>query len=164
LVLIEAVPQLCLSIKILPLFGFCALFAFLFCRILNCWTASYYSISGTHNGTITPSYNITVGILYTYFCPGTGGHTEYVKIWNSTEWNVTATWNGYTGDWHNITFNQSLTLYANETYNYTIRTSSYPQIIHAESKDVTGGRITCSEFVDINGKRHAGWIPAIRLS
>jgi len=48
--------------------------------------------------------------------------------------------------------------------NYTIRTGSYPQIIHAESKDVTGGRITCSEFVDVNGKRHEDWIPAIRLS
>ncbi len=53
---------------------------------------------------------------------------------------------------------------ASYTYNYTIRTGSYPQIIHAESEDVTGGRITCMEFVDINGKRHEGWIPAIRLS
>jgi parallel beta-helix repeat protein len=124
---------------------------------------SYPSISGTHNGTITPSWNLTVRKLYTYPCAGTGGHTEYFKIWNSTGWNVTATWNGYTGDWHNLTFNNSFTLYANQTYNYTIRTGSYPQIIHAESKDVTGGRITCSEFVDLNGKRHEGWIPAIKL-
>jgi hypothetical protein len=41
--------------------------------------------------------------------------------------------------------------------------SAYPQIIHADSKDVTGGRITCEEFVDLNGKRHEGWIPAIWL-
>jgi hypothetical protein len=26
-----------------------------------------------------------------------------------------------------------------------------------------GGAITCTEFVDVNGKRHEGWIPAIRL-
>ena len=92
--------------------------------------------------------------LYTYPCPGTGGHTEYA---------VEASWNGYTGDWHNLTFNNSFTLYANETYNYTIRTGSYPQIIHEQSWNATGGKITCSEFVDVNGKRHEGWIPAIRL-
>jgi hypothetical protein len=32
-----------------------------------------------------------------------------------------------------------------------------------ESYKATGGKITCTEFVDINGKRHDGWIPAIRL-
>jgi len=36
----EAVPQLLLTPKILLLFGFNALFAFLFLPILNCWTAS----------------------------------------------------------------------------------------------------------------------------
>jgi len=126
-------------------------------------TNPYPSISGSHNGTITPSYNLTVTKLYTYTCPGTGGHTEYVKIWNSTDWNVTATWDGYAGDWHNITFNNSFTLNANETYNYTIRTGSYPQIIHAQSHNATGGVITCTEFIDANGKQHEGWIPAIRL-
>jgi len=40
---------------------------------------------------------------------------------------------------------------------------SYPQIIHEPSWNATGGVITCSEFVDINGKRHADWIPAIKL-
>jgi hypothetical protein len=76
--------------------------------------------------------------MYTYPCPGTGGHTEYLKIWNSTTgWNVTATWNGYKDDWHNLSFNTSFTLYANETYNYTIRTGSYPQIIHATSCNAT---------------------------
>jgi parallel beta-helix repeat protein len=124
---------------------------------------TYPGISGTHNGTITPFHDINVSKLYTYPYLGTGGHTESVKIWNSTNWNVTATWNGYSSDWHNLTFNNSFTLYANETYNYTIRTGSYPQIIHAESKDVIGGTITCEEFTDVNGKRHEGWIPAIKL-
>ncbi|HUV02719.1 MAG TPA: hypothetical protein VMW67_04655 [Desulfobacteria bacterium] len=123
----------------------------------------YPSLSGIHNGTITPFYDINVSTLYTYPSPGTGGHTGYVRIWNGTGWNVTATWDGYVGDWHNITFNQPFILRGNETYNYTIRTGSYPQIIHAESKDVVGGVITCTGFVDINGKRHEGWIPAIKL-
>ncbi len=124
---------------------------------------AYPSISGWHNGTITPFFDINVSKIYTYPCSGTGGHTEYITIWNSTDWNVTATWNGYIDTWHNLTFNSSFTLYANHTYNYTIRTGSYPQIIHEASWNATGGVITCTEFVDINGKRHEGWIPAIRL-
>ena len=134
-------------------------------EIFDTGKGDYPSISGTHNGTIKPLYDIVnITTLYTYPSHSTGGHTEYVKIWNSTDWNETATWNGYTGDWHNLTFNNSFTLYANETYNYTIKTGSYPQIIHASSKEVTGGRITCEEFVDVNGKRHEGGIPAIRLA
>jgi hypothetical protein len=129
---------------------------------------AYPSISGIHNGTITPTWNLTVNKLYTYSCPGTGGHTEYVAFYNSTTGAVIAnsTWNGYQGseDYHYIEFDQTFTLYANETYNYTIRTGSYPQIIHEHSWNANGGVITCEEFVDINGKRHDGWIPAIRLS
>ena len=126
----------------------------------------YPSIAGWHNGTIRTNETITVHKLFTYPCPGTGGHTEYVKIWNSTTgWNVTATWNGYTGDWHNLTFNNSFIFYANQTYNYTIRTGSYPQIIHQSPYNATGGIITCTDFEDLNGKRHEdGWISAIRLS
>ena len=123
----------------------------------------YPSISGTHNGTITTNVDITVSKLYTYPCPGTGGHTEYVKIWNSSGWNATAYWNGYQGDWHTITFNKPFTLFANETYNFTIRTGSYPQIIHEPSFNATGGKITCTNFTDANGVIHYGWIPAIRL-
>jgi len=123
----------------------------------------YPSISGTHNGTITPLCNISVSKLYTYPCAGTGGHFEYVKIWNNTDWNVTATWNGYKGDWHNLSFPDSFTLYANETYNYTIRTGSYPQIIHEQEFNATGGVITCTSFEDANGNVHTDWIPAIRL-
>jgi len=122
----------------------------------------YPSIFGTHNGTIKPNQTITVSTLYTYPCPGTGGHTEYARIWNSTL-DVNATWNGYVDDWHNISFNEPFTLVKDEVYNYTIRTGSYPQIIHARSKPVTGGLINCTTFTDANGKIYDDWIPAIRL-
>ncbi|MHC1600531.1 MAG: phospholipase D-like domain-containing protein [Candidatus Methanospirareceae archaeon] len=124
---------------------------------------TYPSIFGTHNGTIKPNHTAIATKLYTYPCAGTGGHTEYVKLWNSTGWNVTAIWNGYKDDWHNISFNTTFTLYANETYNYTIRTGSYPQILHEESFNATGGRITCDKFIDANGKIYYDWIPAITL-
>lgn len=123
---------------------------------------TYPSIFGTHNGTITPNQTIAVHKLYTYPCKGTGGHSEYVKIWNLT-WNVTATWNGYKSDWHNISFDNPISLMANETYNYTIKTGSYPQIIHEYSKNVTGGTITCTEFIDANGKNYHNWIPAVKF-
>ena len=122
----------------------------------------YPSIFGTHNGTITPYQTITVSTLYTYPCTGTGGHTEYARIWNST-WNATAIWSGYKGNWHNIWFDKTFTLVANETYNYTIRTGSYPQIIHEPGKEVTAGTINCTEFVDANGMKYTNRIPAIRL-
>ena len=121
------------------------------------------SISGTHNGTITPDTNLTVNKLQSYPCTGTGGHAEYVRIWIGPVTLAEAYWNGYIGDWHNITFNHSFPLYADETYNYTLRTGSYPRIIHAPEHNATGGVITCTEFVDVNGQRHEGWIPAIRL-
>jgi parallel beta-helix repeat protein len=124
---------------------------------------TYPSISGTHNGTITPNQTITVSKLYTSPCPGTGGHTEYIEITNKSGIIATGRWDGYSGDWHNISFYAPFVLDAGEVYNYTIKTGSYPQIIHAESKDVTGGRVTGEEFVDVDGKRHEGWIPAIRL-
>ena len=41
----------------------------------------YPSIAGTHTGDIIPSQDITVHKIYTYPCAGTGGHTEYVRIW-----------------------------------------------------------------------------------
>ncbi len=62
-----------------------------------------------------------------------------------------------------ITFDESFTLKAGETYYYTIRTGSYPQIIHAREFNATGGTITCTEFLDTNEKIHDNWIPAIRL-
>jgi len=125
---------------------------------------TYPSIAGTHNGTIIPSRNISVSKLYTYPCAGTGGHTEYAAIsYPNGTLIAEAHWNGYVGDWYNISFSEPFTLHANETYNYTIKTGSYPQIIHEQSKDVEGGTITCSSFVDANGKKYTDWIPAIKL-
>ena len=125
---------------------------------------AYPSIFGIHNGTITPSCNITVSKLYTYPCEGTGGHTEYARIWNST-WNATATWKGYVGDWKNITFDKTVVLLENETYNYTICTGSYPQIHHTDELEVASGAgtITCDKFIDANGKVYYDWIPTIKL-
>jgi hypothetical protein len=122
----------------------------------------YPSISGTHNGTIKPSCNISVSKLYTYPCAGTGGHTEYARIGNET-WNATATWEGYAGDWHNISFDSSFTLEEGETYNYTIHTGSYPQIHHNRTLLTANGWINCTEFTDTNRKVYNDWIPAIRL-
>ena len=124
----------------------------------------YPSISGTHNGTIKPNATIEVSTLYTYPCPGTGGHTEYARIWNdNTGLNVTATWEGYAGDWHNISFNLPFTLIANETYNYTLRTGSYPQIHHNMTLTVPNGEIACTKFTGANGRVYYDRIPAFRL-
>ena len=102
--------------------------------------------------------------MYTYPCTGTGGHTEHVTFYCSNGTKLAeGHWTGYTGEWHNISFDPAFTLHAEEAYNYTIRTGSYPQIIHAKSKDVTGGTITCDLFIDANGKIYTDWIPAIRL-
>ena len=124
---------------------------------------TYPSIFGTHEGTITPSRDIPVQKMYTYPCAGTGGHSEYVKIWNATWEGVEAHWNGYTGDWHNVVFSEPFTLKSGVAYNYTIRTGSYPQIIHEHEFSATGGTITCSKFVDANDKEYNGGIPAIKL-
>ena len=122
----------------------------------------YPSIFGTHNGTITPNQTINVSKLYTYPCVRTGGHTEYARIWNSTLDEITR-WDGYKGDWHNISFNEPFTLLPNETYNYTIKTGSYPQIHHTPALPTANGWINCTEFRDANGKIHYDWIPAIKL-
>ena len=65
---------------------------------------------------------------------------------------------GYKGDWHNITF--GFILYAGFTYNYTIKIGSYPQIHYTDNFSPL---ITCSEFVDANGKEYNDWIHAIKL-
>ena len=119
---------------------------------------TYPSIMGTHNGTIKPNQTITVHKLYTYPCTGTGGHTEYAEIGNAT-----ATWSGYIGDWKNIPFDKTVVLLANETYNYTIRTGSYPQIHHTDALLAANGWINCTQFIDANGMEYNDWIPAIRL-
>ena len=130
----------------------------------------YPSIFGTHNGTITPLQTITVQKLCTYPCPGTGGHTETIELYENGTLIANGSGNGYKGDWHtisihNVTDAPSVTLLKYHIYNYTICTGSYPQIIHAKEFNVTGGggKITCSEFIDTNGRRYEDWIPAIRL-
>ena len=45
---IEAVPQLLLALKILLLFGFKALFSFLFLPIWDCWTVSIMGIKAIY--------------------------------------------------------------------------------------------------------------------
>ncbi|HDS45268.1 MAG TPA: hypothetical protein ENN68_04120 [Methanomicrobia archaeon] len=127
-------------------------------------SGTYPSVSGVHTGSITPSTTVTVSSLYTYPCPGTGGHSEYAAF---TYPNGTAIaeayWDGYVGDWQTLAFNRSFSLYANETYHYTIHTGSYPQIIHARSFNATGGVITCTEFVTASGTVYYDWIPALSL-
>ncbi|HJH27663.1 MAG TPA: hypothetical protein C5S37_13085 [Methanophagales archaeon] len=130
--------------------------------IFDTCPGTYPSIFGAHNGTITPNQTINVSKLYTYPCVGTGGHTEYARIWNSTLDEI-ASWDCYKGDWHNISFNEPFTLVANETYNYTLKTGSYPQIHHTPALPTANGWINCTEFRDANGKIYYDWIPAIKL-
>jgi len=102
--------------------------------------------------------------MYTYPCIGTGGHSEYVRIYNETGILAVGYWKGYQGDYHNITRTPSIKLLKNHEYNYTIITGSYPQIIHTQNHTALDGSIiTCTEFIDANGKRYNDWIPAIRL-
>ena len=125
---------------------------------------TYPSIFGVHNGTIKLNQTINVSKLYTYPCAGTGGHSEYVWIYENGI-NVSASWGGYQGvsDYHCIEFSEPFTLEANVTYYYTIKTGSYPQIHHTDRLEKDSGVITCDHFVDANGKVYTDWIPAIRL-
>ena len=123
----------------------------------------YPSCFGIHHGTIKPTKLIRVQKLYTYPCAGTGGHTEYVKICKDSRCVATVPWAGYTGDWHNISFSKPFELYPNVEYNYTIKTSSYPQIHHTTTLLTAGGWINCTEFEDGNGNIYYDWIPAIRF-
>ncbi|KAF5432599.1 CASH domain-dontaining protein [Candidatus Methanophagaceae archaeon] len=129
---------------------------------------SYPSIPGTHNGTITPSQTITVSTLYTHPSPGTGGHAESIEIYENGVLLASGTWNGYRGDWrnltvHNVTGVPYVTLLTGHKYNYTVRTGSYPQIIHFDLLPTTGGVITCTEFTNTDGEIDNDCISAIRL-
>ncbi|MBN1763320.1 MAG: VCBS repeat-containing protein [Methanomicrobia archaeon] len=121
----------------------------------------YPSIGGTFNGTIKLQNDTVVHTLYTYPCTGTGGHSEYVRVWGDGI-DVNATWSGYSGDWQTLTFDE-VTLEAGKTYNITIELGSYPQILHETPVNATGGTITCTTFEDANGKKYHNWIPAIRI-
>ena len=76
----------------------------------------YPSIMGTHTGTSKPNHTVIATKLYTYPCAGTGGHTEYIRIYNESGTIAEAKWAGYKGDWHNITFDKTVILLANKTY------------------------------------------------
>jgi len=126
----------------------------------------YPSIAGVHEGFIIPNHTIIVKKMYTYPCAGTGGHAEYVEICNVTSSScINATWKGYqAGDYHNITFPARFTLAKGEIYKYKIITGSYPRIIHGQNYTTSDGSfINCTSFVDVNGRIHDDWIPAIRL-
>jgi hypothetical protein len=131
--------------------------------IFDTGEGTYPSISGTFTGTITPSRDLNVSTLYTYNCKGTGGHTKSIQLYEDSTLQASGAWSGYQGDWHNITLVPEVTLLKDHEYRYVIVTGSYPQIIHMESKLVTGGTITCEEFMDVNGVVHGDWIPAIWL-
>ena len=130
---------------------------------------TYPSIMGMHNGTIKTLHNINISRLYTYPCSGTGGHIESIKLYDESGNQIAnGTWKGYQGDWHNITIHNVtgapyVRLLKEHKYNYTIRTGSYPQIIHNQTLTTKNGTITCTEFTDANGRRYNNWIPAIRL-
>ena len=120
---------------------------------------SYLDISGTQAETITTQK------MYTYSCPGTGGHSEYAAFYaqNGTKLGE-GFWNGYQDeDYQYITFDNPFTLEIGKTYDYTIKTGSYPQIIHGRSRTTDNGTITCTEFTDANGNKYNDYIPAIRL-
>ena len=132
-------------------------------NIFDTDAGTYPSIAGIHNGTITPNVDITVNKLYTYPCAGTGGHTKSIELYEDETLIASDVWNGYQGDWHNITFTPSVTLLKDHEYRYVITTGSYPQIIHESTFNATGGTITCEGFRDVNGVVHYDWIPAILL-
>jgi parallel beta-helix repeat protein len=135
--------------------------------VFDTGAGTYPTIMGVHNGTIKPSHDVIVNRMYTYPCPGTGGHSEWAGFYNSTtdEEIANGTWGGYAvSDYHYIEFDKEFVLHERVTYNYTIKTGSYPQIIHEHVFNTTSdGEITCTEFIDANGKRYNDWIPAIRL-
>jgi len=63
-----------------------------------------------------------------------------------------------------VEFNaNNFTLIAGETYNITIKTGSYPQILHKQSAEVEGGKIICVKYEDVNGRIHNDWIPTFKL-
>jgi hypothetical protein len=131
--------------------------------ILDTGTGAYPSIPGTHRGTIRPYQTINVSNVYIRACPGTGGHIEFIHLYGNGV-NQSASWGGYYGDWHNLSFGTTFSLEPNKTYYYELKTGSYPLVIHESRKDVLGGTITCTEFVDSNGKCSGNWIPTMRLA
>ena len=132
-------------------------------NVFDTGPGTYPSIFGVHTGNFTPKYDITVHQIYTYPCAGTGGHSERVILYDGENEIINVSWNGYQGDYHNLTVSLPVMLSEGKEYGYEIKTGSYPQIIHSPGYENNYGIITCTEFIDANGKRYCDWIPAIKL-
>jgi hypothetical protein len=127
---------------------------------------TYPSIAGEHEGVIKPTHAIVVKKMYMYPCAGTGGHFKSATFYNVTteEKIANATWSGYQGDYHNLTFSEQFTLAEGEDYKYEIVTGSYSRIIHKQNcTTLDGSFINCTSFADVNGDVYDGWLPAFRL-
>ncbi len=133
--------------------------------VLDTGHGTYPSIMGTYEGKLIPSLNLSINRLYTYPCPGTGGHTEFIRIYEGDRLIASGTWNGYRGDWHNITITPTVRLLRGHEYRYIIKTGSYTQVIHRGTSALAGrsGWINCTLFTDANGEVYHDWIPAIKL-
>jgi hypothetical protein len=137
--------------------------------IVDTGSGTYPSLSGVHHGSIKPYETINVSQLYTYPCPGTGGHTNSIQLREHNEVVAYGEWEGYQSDWQNVTLHAAsgapyITLLKDHEYTYTINTGSYPQIIHKPNHTtVDGSFINCTSFIDANGKVYYDWIPAIKL-
>lgn len=132
---------------------------------LNTGSGTYPSMAGVHRGTLRPNHTVIVNRFYTYPTEGTGGHAEYVELCNiSSGWCINATWAGYQGDYHNLTFPERFMLNEGALYQYTIITGSYPCLIAETNRTLRDGSvITCSSFVAMNGENYDARIPAFRL-
>ncbi len=129
---------------------------------LDTGSGTYPSMAGVHRGTIRPNHTVVVSRFYTYPMEGTGGHAQFVEFSNiSSGWCINATWAGYKGDYHNLTFPERFILSEGALYQYTIITGSYPRLITEASRTLQDGTvITCSSFVAMNGEEYDARIPA----
>ncbi|KAF5438224.1 hypothetical protein C5S35_00040 [Candidatus Methanophagaceae archaeon] len=103
----------------------------------------FYSDDDIWMGHITVAHEGTIIVqkMYTYACPGTGGHSEYAAFYDLNDTLLgEGRWNGYQDvDSQYIMFDDPFTLELGKTYNYTIKTGSYPQIIHKHSHTADNG-------------------------
>jgi hypothetical protein len=137
--------------------------------IVDTGSGTYPSVSGVHTGSIKPNKTFNVSKLYTYPCPGTGGHIKSIQLRENNELVAYGEWEGYQSDWHNVTLHTVsgapyVTLLEDHEYTYTIYTGSYPQIVHKQNHTTLDRSfINCTRFVASNGKVYYDWIPAIKV-